>query len=240
MQLPFSVDAFLDVFAVYNTRLWPFALGLWAATVVVLIGHVRGADRHLSIWAVLAVQWAWAAIAYHVVLFSRINPAAWLFGVLFLVEAVLLLWFGVARRRLRCSHGHGIQERVGYILIAYGLLYPLVALADGHAYPRAPTFGVPCPTTIVTVGFLMLASQSVPSIVALVPLMWTVVAGSAAFALGMHADLALPVAGFVLGVDTWRRGPPVIREWYTRWGTEDEERRVRLPRDEIVARPQTD
>jgi hypothetical protein len=56
----------------------------------------------------------------------------------------------------------------------------------------------------------------------------------------MHADLALLVAGFVLVVDTWRRRPHVIREWYTRWGTDDEERRVRLPGDEIVARPQTD
>ena len=153
------------------------------------------------------MQSAWAAIAYHAALFSRINPAAWLFAVLFLVEAGLLLWFGVARRRLQFSHGYAMQERVGYALIAYGLLYPLIVLADGHAYPRAPTFGVPCPTTIVTVGFLMLASRPVPPIVALVPLMWTVVAGSAAFALGMHADLALLVAGFVLGVDTWRRRP---------------------------------
>jgi uncharacterized protein DUF6064 len=94
--------------------------------------------------------------------------------------------------------------------------------------------------TIVTVGFLMLASRPVPLIVTLIPLMWTVVAGSAAFALGMPADLALLGAGFVLGVDTWVRRPHVIREWYTRWETEDEERRVQLPGDEIVARPQTD
>jgi hypothetical protein len=58
----------------------------------------------------------------------------------------------------------------------------------------------------------MLASRPVPPIVTLVPLMWTVVAGSAAFALGMPADLALLVAGFVVGVDTWRRRPHVIRE----------------------------
>ena len=174
--------------------------------------HVRGADRPRWIWAVLAVQWAWAAIAYHAALFSRINAAAWLFAGLFLLEAVLLMWLGVAPARLRFSHGHAMQQRVGYALIAYGLLYPFIVLADGHAYPRAPTFGVPCPTTVVTVGFLMLASRPVSPIVTLVPLLWTVVAGSAAFALGMHADLALLVAGFVLGVDTWRRRSHVIRE----------------------------
>ena len=35
--MPFSVDAFLDVFAAYNTALWPFALLLW----VILFDMIR-------------------------------------------------------------------------------------------------------------------------------------------------------------------------------------------------------
>jgi hypothetical protein len=237
LQLPFSVDAFLDVFAIYNASFWPIAVALWAATAAAFVAHVAGRDQHRWICGVLVVHWAWAAIAYHAALFSRINPAAWLFAGSFLVEAGLLLDYGVVRRRLRFSRGRRVHEGVAYVLIAYGLLYPLIVLAGGHTYPRVPTFGVPCPTTIVTVGFLLLASERVPLILTIVPLFWTVVAGSAAFLLGMPADLALLVAGFALGLQTWPRH--VILGWYTRWGTQYDERGAPLPGDEIVTDPET-
>src|SRR5215207_3617128 len=126
LRLPFSTEAFLDVFAIYNTSLWPIAVVLWVATAAAFVAHVTGRDQHRWICAVLAVQWAWAAIAYHAALFSRINPAAWLFAGLFLVEAGLLLGYGVVRRRLRFSRGRTVHEGVAYVLIAYGLLYPLI------------------------------------------------------------------------------------------------------------------
>lgn len=36
MRLPFSSEAFLDVFARYNMTLWPAALVLWLAAAAVL------------------------------------------------------------------------------------------------------------------------------------------------------------------------------------------------------------
>jgi Family of unknown function (DUF6064) len=207
MRLPFSRDAFLDVFAVYNTSVWPIALAFWIATVWALIARARGRDRAEWTFGLLAVQWAWAAIVYHAALFSRINPAAWIFAVLFLIEAGLLAWYGAAVCRLRFSEDHTVRARVAYALITYGLLYPAIALMGGHAYPRVPSFGVPCPTTIVTVGFLMLVARPVPAALVIVPLLWAAVGGSAAFMLGMPADLGLLVAGSALGVDAWSRTP---------------------------------
>src|SRR6185436_7666098 len=100
LRLPFSTEAFLDLFAIYNTSSWPIAVVLWAATAAAFVAHVTGRDQHRWICGVLAVHWAWAAIAYHAALFSRINPAAWLFAAVFLLEAGLLLGYGVARGRL--------------------------------------------------------------------------------------------------------------------------------------------
>ena len=34
----------------------------------------------------LATLWIWNAVAYHALLFTRINPAAWLFAALFTME----------------------------------------------------------------------------------------------------------------------------------------------------------
>src|SRR3990170_460109 len=154
MQLPFSREGFLDVFALYNTSWWPVALILWAATLVAFVLRVADRDKHEWTFGLLAILWAWAAVAYHAALFSRINPAAWLFAGLFLIQAGLLVWYGVtSSHRLKFSRPGSVSQIVAYSLVIYGLLYPFVALAGGHAYPRVPTFGVPCPTTVVTVGF---------------------------------------------------------------------------------------
>jgi hypothetical protein len=69
---------------------------------------------------------------------------------------------------------------------------------------RIPAFGVPCPTTIFTAGLLMLAAP--PSWrLSIIPIMWSVIGGSAAFLLGVRADYVLPIAGLALAVRSIQR-----------------------------------
>jgi len=70
-------------------------------------------------------------------------------------------------------------------------------MAFGHRYPRVPTFGLPCPTTIFTLGILLLASFPFPKSVFIVPFLWSVVGTSAAFQLGVLQDLSLLVSGLL-------------------------------------------
>jgi len=208
MPLPFTPDAFFDVFAAYNQRLWPFALVLWLLTAYALVVLTRA--KPLRPWIIpglLAIHWAWAGLAYHAAFFSRINPAAWVFSGLFLLEAGLLLWHGVVHRRLQLSRGLFFQHVLSWGLMAYALLYPAIARAEGHAFPRLPTFGVPCPTTILTIGFLLAADRSLPRLVAVIPFVWALIGGSAAFLLGVRADLMLLAAGIALAVDMIRPRP---------------------------------
>jgi uncharacterized protein DUF6064 len=200
--MPFSRDAFFDAFATYNHAFWPLALILWIATLVAFMAHPSERAGTGGVFGLLAILWAWSGLAYHAAIFSRINPAAWLFAALFVTEAVLLAWYSLAQRRLEFAKDPSIAVVVGYGLIAYGLLYPLLALAGGHAYPRVPTFGVPCPTTLVTVGFLTLLRGRVPARLAVIPIGWAAIAASAAFLFGVYADLMLVVAGIVLALRT--------------------------------------
>jgi hypothetical protein len=199
MSLPFTRAQFFDVFAAYNTSLWPFALALWLLTVgavVILVRGNRGAERFFSL--LLAIHWAWAALAYHVAFFSRINPAAWLFAALFLAQAALFVWFGALRADLRCSPGPSVRYCVAWMFVGYSLLYPAIVWAEGNAYPRLPTFGVPCPTVILTIGFLLAADPPTPRVLSLIPVVWAFIAGSSAFLLGVHADVVLLAAGIGL------------------------------------------
>jgi hypothetical protein len=203
LQLPFSRDAFLDVFGAYNTLLWPVAAALWIATLVAFVACLRGRPRNVWTFGLLAFQWAWAGIFYHAALFTWINPAAWGFALVFVIEAGLLTWFGVVRRTLHVwSREATLSTQLGNGLIAYGLSYPLLSLIGPNTYPFAPTFGVPCPTTLVTIGFLLLVHPVLLS-VTIVPLVWTAIGGSAAFVLGMPVDLALVAAGGALVAHLW-------------------------------------
>jgi hypothetical protein len=65
-----------------------------------------------------------------------------------------------------------------------------------------PLFAVPCPTTLVTAGLLLVVSGVPPRFASVVPMLWAAVGSSAAFALGIRADLALVLAGALLAIDT--------------------------------------
>ena len=83
MTLPFSADAFFDLFAGYNAQLWPAALLLWVGSAGAFVMLLRGRANSSRFPAVLLVfQWMWTAVAYHWLFFTRINPAAWAFGIL--------------------------------------------------------------------------------------------------------------------------------------------------------------
>lgn len=198
MQLPFTHEQFLEVFGAYNTVVWPVAALLWLATAGVMWAfYQRGAEFSRWVTVLLAVHWAWSGAVYHLVYFRAINRAAVLFGSLFIIEAVLLAWLGLGSQRLRLDPSTG-WARVGALLVVYALAYPALGPLFGLEYPRLPLFGVPCPTTILTAGALLCAPPHQARWVAVIPLLWAVVGGSAAFVLAIRADLTLVLAGVVL------------------------------------------
>ena len=199
MTLPFTADQFFDLFGAYNRALWPAALVLWLyalAGAVVLARHSHNNGRWIA--AMLAVQWTWAGLVYHAIFFTSINPAAWLFSAAFAAEAVLFIQMGVLRNRLEFSSVGSARHFFAWMLIGYALLYPVLGQADALVFPRTPTFGVPCPVTLLTIGFLFAVDPPLPRTIAIIPILWAFVAGSAAVSLGVHADLMLWIAGAAL------------------------------------------
>jgi len=198
LLLPFSETEFLDVFAAYNTALWPAVVAFWIVTLGFSIALMRGHVQSLALNAFVALHWAWEGVAYHAVFFSRINPAAWLFAGLFMIQAVAFVWFGIVRGRITFDWGRTPRDWLGLLFILYSLAYPLLAAISGHMYPRAPAFAVPCPSALFTTGILLVALPPVPRSVFVVPIVWSIIGGSAAFLLDMTADLMLFAAAAVL------------------------------------------
>lgn len=198
-MLPFTPEEFFGVFVQYNEGVWPMQWVLTAvAAAVLLLALCRAIWRDRVIALLLGVLWAWVAIAYHVLHFSRINPAAWLFAAAFLAQAALFAWWAISDRPLECSLRLDFRGGSSACVIAYALIvYPLLSARLGHRYPSTPTFGVPCPTTIFTLGMLITARAGRTGILFIVPLLWSVIGGSAAFLLGVWQDLGLIVSASI-------------------------------------------
>jgi hypothetical protein len=199
MKIPFTVEQFFEVFARYNEGVWPTQIILsgLALAAIVLVLRPRPFSSP-AIAAILSFLWGWMAIAYHFAFFASINPAAWLFGALFLAGSLWFAWEGVINGRLQFRLTGGIPGGAGVLLIIFSLIiYPLLGCLLGHRYPAVPTFGLPCPTTIFTLGLLLFAAAPLPRSVFVVPLLWSATGSLAAFRLGVLQDLGLLAAGLI-------------------------------------------
>ena len=138
MNLPFTTDAFFEVFARYNLATWPVVVALWvaAAGAVAAVARRPGARSSRLASAVLAVLWLWGGVVCHVAYFTSINPAAWGFAALFVAEAGLLAWYGVVQRRLALGDGHGLVVEGGSV--PGSRCTPCLLRAECRRRPRLP------------------------------------------------------------------------------------------------------
>jgi hypothetical protein len=198
VQLPFSRAQFLEVFSTYNAAIWPSQVVAAVMGLAVIALLVTDAARaHQLIAGVLSAFWAFMSVGYHFIYFSEINATALAFGIGFMIASVVFLVEGVVRARIRFSWTAGPRGWIAGVLMIYSLVvYPLLGLLVWTPYPETPLFGVaPCPTTIFTIGLLILARYRSPLLLAAIPLIWSGIGGSAAFLLDIPQDLGLPAAG---------------------------------------------
>lgn len=208
MALPFTAGEFFAVFGRYNETVWPLQAVLAALAVVALLGVFRGGTRGRRLtFAVLGFLWLWMAFVYHAVFFSAINPAAWLFAALFAAGGVAFGW-AVRAAAPAGERSRGLRAGAGWLLVAYALAgYPAIAYLAGQRYPRLPTFGLPCPTTIFTLGVLLLLAAP-PRRLFVVPLIWAAIGTAAAASLGVPEDYGLAVAALLALAFAPVRRPP--------------------------------
>jgi len=196
MKLPFSQQQFYDGFTAYHHALWaaPYLLNALALAMVLLLWRApERAGRWVSLG--LAGLWAWQALAYHLAFFWAVNPAAPFFAGVALAASAAFLAVGVLRPGLRFQPGRRRSAWAGLLLVVFALLvYPAIGEWQGPGYPAAPSFGLPCPTTLFTFGILLMAVPPPPRLAVIAPLLWASIGSVAAWALDVVQDFGLFVA----------------------------------------------
>ncbi len=207
MTPPFSTEDFFAVFVAYNTGVWPAQVLLNVAAAGAVVLAIRGpAWQGRAIFVILAMLWMWMGIVYHWAYFSALNPAARAFAAAFVAQGLLLAYIGLRPARVQVGPSRDLFGSAGAVLIGYALVvYPLIGAAIGHRYPAQPTFGLPCPTTIFTMGVLLWTRPSVPWTTLIVPGVWSVIGLSAVRYFGVVEDAMLPVAAILGGALILRR-----------------------------------
>jgi len=201
MTAPFTIEQFLGVFVAYNGAIWPMqvaALLLGLIAIAALWREWPIAARLIP--AILALMWTVNGVGYQFLFFATINPAATVFAVFFVAQAFLFAISAIAATGMRFETGRDFRTLVGAGCITYAMaVYPIIGIWSGHGLMKGPMFGVaPCPTTIFTIGILLLARGRWVAWLSVIPILWSLVGLAAALQLGIPEDFGLPVAGGAL------------------------------------------
>ncbi|MEW6185520.1 MAG: DUF6064 family protein [Thermodesulfobacteriota bacterium] len=209
MNLPFTIDQFMEVFRTYNLAIWPtqiiaYVLGIGA--LLLAFRPTRFSGRIIS--AVLGCFWILNGAAYHLTFFSTINKAAVGFGTLFILQGLLFLWAGVIRTNLSFRFRADFSSWTGLVIILYALVvYPLLGYVFGHRFPASPVFGVaPCPTTIFTFGLFLWLERRPSFGMLLIPMIWALIGSSAVIVLGVREDIGLMASALASVLILFLRG----------------------------------
>jgi hypothetical protein len=209
-MLPFTAEILFSSFEQYNRALWPLPIlapTLALALVFLTLRPVRHGDR--AIGALVALGWLWVGLGYFLLHFAALDFSAPIYGAFFVLQALLLIRTAAVRGRLAFRFTGDPFGWCGlFLALAAALAWPLADALLGQGWASARVVGLaPGPTAVFTLGLLLLCAGRTPLHLAVIPLLWTLIAGATAWILSIPQDLALPVAGI---------GALVLMRWKNR------------------------
>ena len=198
--LLFSPRTYYRLFELHNRALWPAHLAFLGAGASILVLLRRSTPwSSTAILVLLSACWVFVAWAYHLERYATINWAARYFAAAFAVQALLMLWHGLGRRRLLFAWPRSGVERAAFGLTLFALFVePLIGPLVGRDWTQLEVFGATAdPTVIATVGLLPMASPRPPRHLLIVPVLWCAISGATLWAMGQPDALVVPIAGLI-------------------------------------------
>ena len=199
MKIPFTTEQFFEIIEKYNQAVFPAQLiAILLAILSVILLHSKKKSKNNLIGGFLGILWIWIGIAYHFAFFTEINKAAFLFGGLFVLQGLFFLIETFYRKKLEFKFSGKWMDYIAYFFIIFGIvIYPILLFYLENSLELTITLGLPCPSTILTFGFLMLASSRLSKYLLIIPALWTIVGTSAAINFGVYPDYLMPVSALI-------------------------------------------
>lgn len=208
--LLFSPRTYYRLVERYNREVWPLQILTTLAGLVILILALRRSGRGEGrvIAAILASLWLWVAWAFHLQRYATINWAAKWFAAAFVIEALLLVWTGVARNQLTGPSAPHLTQWAGiglFLLALFGS--PIVWRSLGTPWTFVELFGVmPDPTALATLGLVLFLGERIRISLLVIPFVWCGISAATLYAMKSPSALVIAAAGTIgLVAAVWRR-----------------------------------
>ena len=199
MKTPFTAEQFFSVFEKYNLALFPVQwVMLILAVFMLFVLHSMYSLKSRLIGSFLCLLWLWVGLVYHIIFFTVVNKLAFVFGVAFIIQGVLILINTFFTTRLTFKFSPQTKNYLGYFFIIFGLIiYPIISYFINGSLNRIISLGLPCPSTIFTFGCFMMTGNKFPKYLLIIPSIWAILGVVAAIQFGVYQDFMMPVAAII-------------------------------------------
>ncbi len=198
--LLFSLQAYLGVFELLNTALWPAHLFILIAGLAIgVLVLKRTLVNQRIIWSVLGLLWIWTGWSFFFTEYATINWAAMYVGPVFWLQGMLFALFAVAQRSPDIRHTGSAGDWMAIVLYLCALFgYPAATLALGRPLDSVEFLGIsPDPGVAATLAILVVSRGRFIWMAWIVPLAWCVLTGLTLWLLGSPEFFIAPLAAAV-------------------------------------------
>ena len=197
MNTPFTTEQFMEVMGAYNLGIYPLQIIILLLGILALgLAHTNSIIKNNMVGMITGFLWLWMGAVYSFQYFSGINTAAPLFGSVFILQGLMILWETFKTGRLEIHMSRDLRGYTGEFLMIFGiLLYPFIGYLTGTPVSNTISLGLPCPTTIFTFGIFLLSSGKFPKYLLIIPLLWALTGTTAAIKFCVVQDFMLIISG---------------------------------------------
>ena len=172
----FTEDSYYRLFELYNQAIWPLhALAYLLVFFVIYLINKKPAWGGRVIAGILAISWLWIAWAFLYQRFYPIHVVANGYAYGFVVQAVLIAWFGFIKNGFYfVSHARRKNMTGVFLILLSVIVYPLLPLFLNRPIEQAEVVLLaPDPTVLFTLGVLFLHVRM--AMLYVLPLVWCIV-----------------------------------------------------------------
>ena len=195
-----TLERFLNYASRYNLDLYPaqyLMLGLGLIAILTVFFRTKTSSRFIS--AILAFFYGWIGIQFYMIYFKEFMPIPFVFGILFIIQALIFILEGTIRNRISFQFKADIYGLTGALLLFYAIFgYQALENLLGRGYPEILSFGMfPCPTVIFSLGILLWTGKKFPSYILIFPIIQALSGFIPAFIIGIIEDIGLIISGLL-------------------------------------------
>ncbi|MEO9876596.1 MAG: DUF6064 family protein [Anderseniella sp.] len=198
--LLFSLQAYVGLFELLNTTLWPAHLIILVVGLGIGLFVLRPSDTKCRlVWGLLGLLWIWTGWYFFHVQYTVINWAAAYVAPVFWVQGLLFVLFAVAPRSPDIRFTRTATGRAAIVLYLFAVVgYPVATLALGRPLNSVEFVGIsPDPGIVATLAILALSRGGFIWLAWIVPILWCVLTGLTLWMLDSPEFFIAPLAGVV-------------------------------------------